>query len=463
MCWCPTVLGKGTPILSPQGLQRGFMRRFMPRNLFSRSLLIIVVPMVILQAVVTYAILDRESQTITMRLSRGLASNVSMLAAAYDRNAVPESAAKIRTLAQAAFLDVMVEPGKALPETPSQAPDVVIEVFASQFSARIGKAIWLDSETLDDEIDVRVQLDGAVMRVLADRKRAISRNVHIPVVWMAGTAILLLAVAIMFLRNQVRPIEQLADAAEAFGKGRDVPDFRPSGAAEVRRAALAFMDMRQRISRFMQQRTEMLAGVSHDLRTPITRIKLQLAMMPESQDVKDLKSDIGEMERMVDEYLAFARGQAGEGVVDTNISSLLDDITANTRKKEAASGKAKPMDVEIAPDLMIQARPNALKRCVTNLVENALRYGHRAKMTAAERNGVIEIAVEDDGPGIPAERREEAFRPFHRLDEGRNLMAGGVGLGLSIARDIARGHGGDVVLGNSQALGGLRAVVRLPV
>jgi two-component system osmolarity sensor histidine kinase EnvZ len=337
------------------------------------------------------------------------------------------------------------------------------QVFVRELSANIKRPVWVDSETLEDLVDIRVQLDGAVMRVLIDRKRTVSTNTHINVVWIGGTAFLLLAVATVFLRNQVRPIERLADAAEAFGKGRDVPDFRPSGAAEVRRAAYAFIDMRERVSRAMQQRTEMLAGVSHDLRTPITRMKLQLALMPDGQDTRELTADVTEMERMVEEYLAFARGAAGETAVELDLSRLLADVAANARRGEDAKGaEGKPVELRVEPDLLLQARPNALKRCVTNLVDNALRHGARVRLSAAEQAGMLEIAVEDDGPGIPPARREEAFRPFHRLDEGRNLGAGGVGLGLAIARDIARGHGGDLTLGDS-ALGGLKAVISLPV
>jgi two-component system osmolarity sensor histidine kinase EnvZ len=271
-----------------------------------------------------------------------------------------------------------------------------------------------------------------------------------------------LSVAILFLRNQIRPIERLADAAEAFGKGRDVPDFRPSGATEVRRAALAFLDMRERISKFVQQRTEMLAGVSHDLRTPLTRIKLELAMMKEDASIQALKGDLEEMEHMLEEYLAFARGQAGEGASDTDICQLLREIGANAQRKADAKSPGKHVDVIVPESLVLEVRPNALRRCIVNLVENAVRHGARVEITASEGPHMMEVAVDDDGPGIPPDRREEAFRPFHRLDSGRSLATGGAGLGLAIARDIARGHGGDITLESSEN-GGLRAVLRLPI
>jgi two-component system osmolarity sensor histidine kinase EnvZ len=315
---------------------------------------------------------------------------------------------------------------------------------------------------LEDKVDIRIQLDGAVMQVMADRKRVMPTNTHIWVLWMIGTSLILLAVAIIFLRNQTRPIERLADAAEAFGKGRDVPDFRPSGATEVRRASLAFLDMRERISRFVQQRTDMLAGVSHDLRTPLTRMKLELALMKDSAAMQALKGDVEEMERMLEEYLAFARGQAGEGASETDLGALLRDVVVSAQRKVDAKSPEKKVELSVQSDIVVEVRPNALRRCVMNLLENALRYGTHSQVSAVENDAMVEITVDDDGPGIPEEQREEAFRPFHRLDSGRTLASGGVGLGLAIARDIARGHGGDIVLGESR-LGGLRAVVRLPV
>jgi two-component system osmolarity sensor histidine kinase EnvZ len=220
--------------------------------------------------------------------------------------------------------------------------------------------------------------------------------------------------------------------------------------------------MRERILRFVQQRTDMLAGVSHDLRTPLTRMKLELAMMGDNEDAKALKSDVEEMERMLEEYLAFARGQAGEGASETDIGQLLRDVAASAQRKANGKEPGKAVDVSVSGDLLVEVRPNAMRRCVMNLVENALRHGTHAQVSASQHDDVVEIAVDDDGPGIPADKREEAFRPFHRLDTGRTLTSGGVGLGLAIARDIARGHGGEILLGDSK-LGGLRAVVRLPV
>jgi two-component system, OmpR family, osmolarity sensor histidine kinase EnvZ len=437
-------------------MSRGWFRRSMPRGLFGRSLVIIVMPVVVLQAVVTYLLFDRQWEAVTTRISRGVAAQIALFVQSYETLGPEKFAAEAARLRETSFgLAPVVNPGEKFPDTESPTYEVLKQVFVRQLATSIRRPVWVDSESMDDQVDIRIQLDGAVMHVMADRKRVMSTNTHVWVLWSMGTALILLSVAILFLRNQIRPIERLADVAEAFGKGRDVPDFRPAGATEVRRAGLAFLDMKERISRFVQQRTDMLAGVSHDLRTPLTRMKLELAMMKDDASAQALKGDLEEMEHMLEEYLAFARGQAGEGAADTDIGQLVRDVAASAQRKMGAKAPNKAVDVDVGGGLVLEVRPNALRRCVTNLVENALRYGNRAAVSAAQHEDMVEIAVEDDGPGIPPDRREEAFRPFHRLDTGRTLAQGaGVGLGLAIARDI--------MLGESK-LGGLRAVVRLPV
>jgi len=294
------------------------------------------------------------------------------------------------------------------------------------------------------------------LHVITSRKRLFSSTTYIFIMWMVGSSIVLLAVAIYFLRNQMRPIRRLAVAADSFGKGRDVVDFKPEGAREVRQAAAAFIAMRERIRRQITQRTEMLAGVSHDLRTPLTRMRLQLAMLGEGEDIASLKADIAEMEKMIEAYLDFAKGEGPETPTPTDLSSLLAEVVA--------SGRRNGGDIALTSngDLTVPVRRNALKRCFSNLVENALRHGEHVTIAAERRGDVVEVAIDDDGPGIPEADREAVFRAFHRLDASRNFETGGVGLGLAIARDVVRGHGGDVLLSTSEA-GGLRALVRLPV
>lgn len=435
----------------------------MPRGLFGRSLLIIVMPVILVQAVVTYLLFDRQWDAVTTRISRAAAAQIVLFVQSYETLGPEKFELEAIRLRETSFgLVPVVRMGERIPDSEPPAYEVLRRIFARELSARINRPVWIDSESNPDHVDIRIQLDGAVMHILAERKRVMSTNTHVWVLWMIGTSVVFLSIAILFLRNQIRPIERLADAAEAFGKGRDVPDFRPSGATEVRRAALAFLDMRDRISRFVQQRTEMLAGVSHDLRTPLTRMKLELAMMKDEPSIRALRSDLDEMEHMLEEYLAFARGQAGESASETDIALLLREIGHNAQRKADAKSGAKQVMVEVPDTLVIAVRPNAFRRCVMNLVENAVRHGNQVRVSADEQSHVLDVIVDDDGPGIPAERREEAFRPFHRLDSGRSLVTGGAGLGLAIARDIARGHGGDILLEDSP-LGGLRAVLRLPV
>jgi two-component system osmolarity sensor histidine kinase EnvZ len=301
-----------------------------------------------------------------------------------------------------------------------------------------------------------MKLDNEIVSMKTRIGRAYASNSHIFLVWMVVASVLLIAVSILFLRNQIRPILHLANAAENLGKGREVADFRPRGAAEVRRATQAFFAMRDRIERQIEQRTTMLAGVSHDLRTVLTRLRLQIALMPKAVETKDLESDVDEMERMLQGYLAFARGDAGEPARPVDVAALIDEIAGDAKR----SGKTPPR-VSFKGPPVITARPDALKRAIGNIVVNAFRFGSKVTIDARNENGQFAVTVDDDGPGIPDDKHEEVFRPFLRLDQARNLDHPGSGLGLTIARDAARGHGGDVELSKSP-LGGLRARLYIP-
>jgi two-component system osmolarity sensor histidine kinase EnvZ len=295
-----------------------------------------------------------------------------------------------------------------------------------------------------------------VLEVIAPRKRLFSSTTHIFIAWMVGTSLILLAIAIYFLRGQIRPIRRLAQAAESFGKGMQVVNFKPEGAREVRQAANAFLRMRERIQRQITQRTEMLAGVSHDLRTPLTRMKLQLAMLPENDYAAGLRGDVSEMEKMVDGYLAFARGEGSEVPVQVSLQDILEEVVEDSRRNGA------DVALENVIGVQITVRQHAIKRALTNLIDNASRHSHEVYVGATRKGDIVEITVDDDGPGIPKAQRESVFKPFFRIDQSRNAETGGVGLGLTIARDVVRNHGGDLLLGESAA-GGLRALIRLPV
>ncbi|MEQ1890152.1 MAG: ATP-binding protein [Alphaproteobacteria bacterium] len=434
------------------------LKNLLPKGLFGRSLLIVVVPVVLLQAIVTYIFFERHWDTVTRRLSRAVAGEVALLTETY---ATPLTAAGQQTAnAQAARtfqLEVAYLPGETLPAPSANelffSPAVTL---ADEISKQIGQKFWIGAHPYGDYLDLRVQMNQGVLRILTPRNRVTSQTAHIFILWMFGTSLVLLSVAVVFLRNQVRPIAQLAAAAEEFGKGREAPDFKPAGASEVRQAAAAFLEMRDRIGRQIAQRTLMLAGVSHDLRTPLTRMKLQLAMLPDSEEIEALRADISEMQYMLDEYLAFAGGQAGEAESQTDICELIGEITHEYARR------GKSVSTHTEQNLFLPLRRGNFKRCIVNLVENAQAHGKNVEIHAVQTQDHIEIIVDDDGPGLASEKYEDAFLPFQRLDDSRSPDRAGVGLGLAIARDIARSHGGDISLGRSP-MGGLRATIRTPV
>ncbi len=434
------------------------LKRQLPTTLWGRSLLIIVLPILIMQGAVTWAFFDMHWQTVTARLSEGLAGDVAWAAESYRNEPTASNLAEITDQAQRSMqLSVALRPGATLPEEQRRGPiGVVDRTVEAALAGRLDQPFWFDTTRYPAYIDIQVQQRDGVLRIIAPRERAVATQAHIFVLWLTLATALLMGVAILFIRNQVRAIERLAEAAEAFGRGEVARPFKPHGAREVRQAATAFLAMRDRIQRHIDQRTALLASVSHDLRTPLTRLRLELALAPPFKRQAAMKGDLDEMEHMIDEYLAFARGEAGETPQRLDIPALLTAAGEDVKRAGA--------EVEIATPTGLTAtlRPLAFKRALTNLAGNAAAHGEHVRLSArALPSGGLEIAVEDDGPGIPEEMHEEAFRPFSRLDESRNQNRKGVGLGLAIARDVARSHGGDITLARSD-LGGLRALIRLP-
>jgi two-component system, OmpR family, osmolarity sensor histidine kinase EnvZ len=443
------------------GVWDGFGRWFkgmMPTGLYARSLLIIILPMVILQSVVAFVFMERHWNTVTRRLSGAVTQDISALIDIYKTYPHDADHAQIRRLAQERlglvvdFLPVTEMP----PPGPKPFFSLLDQALSEEIRKQIGKPFWIDTVGRSSLVEIRILLDDTVMRIFARRGAAYASNSEIFLLWMVGTSLVLLTVAILFLRNQIRPILRLADAAESFGKGREVPGFRPRGAREVRRAAQAFIEMKRRVERTIEQRTTMLAGVSHDLRTVLTRFKLELALIGDSPEVEAMRRDVDEMGRMLEAYLAFARGDAGEQSAPTDMAGFLDEL-----KVDAERHGHKTM-VVFHGHPVVTVRPHAFKRCLANLVSNAARFGSALSITGHRDHRWLTVTVDDDGPGIPVALREDVFKPFLRLDVARNQDEGGTGLGLAIARDIARSHGGDIALADSP-LGGLRATVRVPV
>jgi two-component system osmolarity sensor histidine kinase EnvZ len=436
------------------------LERYLPAGLYQRSLLILCVPIVLLQSIMVGIVLDRHWDSVTRVLARSLAREISMIIELYDRtDKSPQAVTDLKDLInERLHLSLSIDRNAELP-APRPAPWLsIVDTRLTRFLDReTGRPFWIDTTSHSKYVEIRVEAEkGTIFRFMADDDRAYAANTNQLLIWMFISSVVLLLIAVIFLRNQIKPILDLARAARGFGLGHDVSHFTPRGATEVRQAAQAFLNMKDRIERHVEQRTAMLAGVSHDLRTILTRFKLELAFLGDNAKVKALKSDVEEMQTMLEAYMNFARGAGGEKAESRNIAEIVEGAVKTGARPHSM------VKVEVPQDLTAKIRPNALRRLIVNLIANAARYGETIAVVAKKKRNRLRITVDDNGPGIPANMREDVFRPFFRLDEARNQDEGGTGLGLAIARDIARSHGGDIRLEDS-ALGGLRAVVEIPV
>ena len=444
------------PMRPLKRLRQG-LYRMTPKGLYTRSLLIIIVPMIVLQSIVAFVFMERHWQTVTRRLSAMVTADIAAMIDVYNIYPQDKEGQTLSRIARDNLrLTVELLPPGDLPQPlPKPFFSLLDDVLSRELRTQIGKPFWIDTVGRSNIVEIRIQLDNAIMRVYAPRNQAYASNSHIFIVWMVVSAAVLILVSILFLRNQIKPILTLAQAADAFGKGRTYEPFRPRGAREVRAAAHAFLLMQKRIERQIEQRTTMLNGVSHDLRTLLTRFRLQVALLKDSTQTKDMLRDVDEMQHMLEDYLAFARGDAGEAQAVINFEEFLSEV----KKDHAAAGKK--INVSFAGEPQVTLLPKAFKRCVDNLVANAVRHGKMVSIKAAHEAGYLTVDVEDDGPGIPDDKREDVFRPFFRLDDARNQDESGTGLGLAIARDIATAHGGDIILSDS-SIGGLKASLKVP-
>lgn len=432
------------------------IRKILPQSLFGRFLLIILIPNIIVQLVAIYVFYERHWSGVSKHMAVALAGDINMVVRSIVESPSDNRDEIIRLAEDNMYLDVVFKKDTKLGDVPVHEP-VVFSVLLSELDKRLPMqhvVYYKDDDKSDVAVDV--QLDDGLLHITSSSKRLANPSTYIFIMWMTGTAVLFLLISVFFMRNQVRSISRLAIVADKFGKGHDSEGFKPSGALEVRRAGKAFIEMKKRINKQVEQRTEMLAGVSHDLKTPLTRIKLQLAMMKQDKEIKELQDDVVEMEKMVQGYLDFAKGK--ERVIDAtvNVSDLLRSIIAGYRNYH------RKIELKSASGILLHVNSNALRRAITNIIDNALRYGEviSINMTSSKKNMIL--TIDDDGPGIPVKKRVEVFKPFYRLDSSRHIESGSTGLGLSIAKDIIVGYGGDITLDDSP-IGGLRVVIKLPL
>jgi two-component system osmolarity sensor histidine kinase EnvZ len=427
------------------------LRRFLPRSLLGRSLLIVLVPLVLLQAVALQIFYGSHLDELSRRLAGSVAGEVAFMVDEIARDPSARHLTIQETDLHFGFKTVFLR-GELLRHLPKpDAPGPVDNDLEYGLNTDLQRPFSVGWNRSADFIRVYVQMDDGVLRIDVPRKRLYIGTLYIFFLWLIGTALLLFGIAALFLRTQVRGIKRLAAAAESFGRGRDAGPIRPEGAIEVRRAAAAFNRMQERVRRFLAQRTTMLAGVSHDLRTPLTRLRLALAMLPEipPDEAADMNADIEEMEKLISVYLSFARGEGSEQAAPTDISLLLDDVAVAARRSGAV------IECDLPDNLVATLRPEAIRRAVTNLVDNAHRHARHVWLVATRTSRSLRIIIDDDGPGIPAAHRETMLRPFESADSG------GTGLGLAIAKDIVGAHGGDLLLLDRPG-GGLRVVIELP-
>lgn len=435
-----------------------FLKKIVPRSLYSRFLLIIIAPMVLAQLVAVYMFYERHWSTMSRHLASSLSGEIALVLRQMEHSRQEDFSEIFLVAKQYMGLDAIFRENEYIDVVNIYAPEYTLlaEGLRKHFSYPFVISPAQDSQ----DIVLKVQWPNSVLEIRTTQKRLANPTTYIFIMWMTGTATIFLIVSIMFLKNQVRSIVRLTEAAEKFGKGQDMPSFKPQGAKEIRRAAIAFIEMRERIKRLLTRRTQMLAGISHDLRTPLTRMKLQLAMSDNTKETKELKTDVDEMEKMLEGYLDFVRGETGDAAkeksTDIELSVFINGIIKGCRTYK---GK---IENNIAEHIILHGRPILLKRCFVNFIDNAMRYGSHIKIDAQEKADFVAITIDDNGPGIPVAERKKVFQPFYRIEHSRNKETGGVGLGLPIARDIIHAHGGEVSLKKSP-IGGLRVEIKLPV
>ena len=429
-----------------------WLKRYVPTSIFGRSALIIILPIVVMQMIVAYFFFNAHWVTVTANLSQSVAADIAVATELFERDPTVANAEDLDALLRPDMqLSVRLKPGDSLPTASRRSVFSALDVSMKRaLTNAVERPFWFDTTRYPNHIDIRVEVEQGVLQFYAARDRAFAPTGFVFIFWLITASILLGLVSIVFIRRQSLPIRELADAADAFGKGQDIGGYRPHGAAEVRRAGQSFLKMRQRIRRHIEQRTMMLAGVSHDLRTPLTRLKLALSMAETPEDIAAARRDLDEMEAMLSGYLDFASGAGSGSPVVTDMGALLRDVA-----------EVDGLEVEADVEIFLEVRPGQIRRAVANLVGNAVKYATVPRLVLEATEDRCLIHVDDAGPGIAEDMRADVLRPFSRGDAARSQNIEGVGLGLSVARDIAQLHGGRLTLSTSPQ-GGLRATLQLP-
>ncbi len=443
-------------------LKNWSLKKLLPRTLFARSLLILTAPIILTLVISIYIFFDGHWSKTASKIAVGVAGEVAYIVDVVSENKDP---ALIQNLSDLTIKNLQlnlqyIEGGqiKLAPDNYVGRGQIIEKILSHELKKRIENPYSIIVDVEEKWTQVQVQLEEGALIITSPQRRLFSSSGYAFLLWMVSISSILLIVAVLFMRNQIRPIKRLAVAAERFGKGRDVPFFKPEGAREVRAAAQSFIGMRDRINKQIQQRTSMLAGVSHDLRTPLTRMKLQVEMLPDDEDRQALKSDVEEMQRMIDAYLQFAKGDGNEEMERVDLSHLLQGQQALFER----DGFDVELWVETEKNFDLFLRPVAFNRCIGNIISNAKKYASKARITMSRDDENILIFIDDDGQGIDEAHYEDVFKPFYREEKSRNSKTGGVGLGLPIAQDIIFAHGGEINLDKSPQ-DGLRVVIQLPV
>ena len=431
-----------------------FIKNLLPKRLFYRGLLIVAVPIVVLQVIITLVFFDSLWIKTNKGMTKSLVSEIVTIIDIYNNES--DYNKKIVTDLYNKNFSFTVRFLKN-----EKLPDIKVERWFSPMDRSLRRELkpkinryWFNTMAYEEIVDLRIKFRDGILQIFFPKERIQASSIRIFALWITLPAILMITIAIIFLKNQTRPITKLAEASEKFGRGEDIEEFRPSGALEIRKAGLEFNKMRNRILRHLNQRSEMLSGISHDLRTPLTRIKLQLTMIKDNNLSKKLSEDIDEMEKMLSEYLQFASSGAKEKSGTFDLSELVENIINKYENPNISKNYNKR--------IYFNGRKNLIQRCINNLIDNSIKYGKNINLIIEKKVSNIVISIEDDGPGIPESEYENVIKPFYKIDKSRSESKSSVGLGLAISSDIIKSHGGDINFSKSN-LGGLKVMISLPV